>query len=172
MDHFSHENNGNERATDDLLNAVSMFEMKGYMANTLLRDADQMGMAHSLEIRVPFIDTGVVPFVLSLPGSWKVGGPGPKPLLREALGDLLPELVWNRNKMGFTLPFERWMHSSLNGEVDRTISDPDALRTIGITCTARHIWERFNDKPRTERWSRPWAIHVLRKWCELNNVSI
>ena len=42
------------------------------MTNTLLRDTDAMSMAHSLEVRVPFVDTKVVDYVLSLPGEWKL----------------------------------------------------------------------------------------------------
>ena len=42
------------------------------MTNTLLRDTDAMSMAHSLEVRVPFVDAKVVDYVLSLPGEWKL----------------------------------------------------------------------------------------------------
>ena len=66
------------------------------MANTLLRDTDAMSMAHSLEVRVPFVDSVVAGFVLGLPGAWKVNGSAdavPKPLLAEVLTDLLPRRV-------------------------------------------------------------------------------
>src|SRR5205085_4148234 len=88
----------------DVVNAVSLCELRGYMANTLLRDTDCMSMAHSLEVRVPFVDPVVARFVLSLPGAWKLNGGRPKPLLLDALGDLLPSEITHRPKMGFTLP--------------------------------------------------------------------
>ncbi len=76
---------------DDVVNAISQLELRGYMTNTLLRDTDAMSMAHSLEVRVPFVDVKVVDFVLSLPGEWKLrGNDGPKPLLADAMSDLLP----------------------------------------------------------------------------------
>ena len=63
----------------DVVNAVSRYELSGYMTNTLLRDTDQMSMAHALEVRVPFIDSAVVSFVLGLPGEWKLTVRDPNP---------------------------------------------------------------------------------------------
>src|SRR5207245_11222478 len=110
---------------NDPINAISLLELRGYMANTLLRDTDFMSMTHSLEVRVPFVDAEVVRFVLGLPGEWKVNGHGPKPLLREVVKDLLPEDFLQRPKMGFTLPFEKWMQSCLRDEIDGVFKDDE-----------------------------------------------
>jgi asparagine synthase (glutamine-hydrolysing) len=157
----------------DAINAVSLFELQGYMANTLLRDTDQMSMAHSLEARVPFVDIDIVSFVLGLPGEWKIDGPRPKPLLLDALGDLLPEEIWRRPKMGFTFPFDRWMRSALKPEIDKTFDQPGKLEEAGVAGSfARDIWNRFLNNPSKERWSRPWSLHVLKRWCEINGVRL
>ena len=63
--------NGHDHSSD-VVNEISRLELKGYMTNTLLRDTDAMSMAHSLEVRVPFVDTKLVDYVLSLPGEWKL----------------------------------------------------------------------------------------------------
>jgi len=142
------------------------------MANTLLRDTDQMSMAHALEVRVPFVDPVVADYVLGLPGEWKIDGGRPKPLLVDALEDLLPEEIWKRTKMGFTLPFQRWMNSALESEVNATLSGAD-LSSIGLSSdSAGVIWKSFKDNPRQEPWSRPWALYVLKKWCEVNGVTV
>ena len=156
---------------EDFINLVSLYELRGYMADVLLRDADQMSMAHSLEVRVPFVDSSVVPYVLSLPGQWKVEARRPKPLLLDALGDLLPEQIWRRRKMGFTLPFERWMRSSLSRDVAETINSGSSSNLISGRRFARRLWDDFKNLPGRERWSRPWALYVLNKWCEMNEVS-
>jgi asparagine synthase (glutamine-hydrolysing) len=84
------------------------------MTNTLLRDTDAMSMAHSLEVRVPFVDVKVVDYVLSLPGEWKLAGRSwSKAAARRCDGDLLPREFLNRPKMGFTLPFEKWLQGKL-----------------------------------------------------------
>src|SRR5206468_4287998 len=155
----------------DPINAVSLLELTGYMTNTLLRDSDQMSMAHALEVRVPFVDPEVVQFVLALSGDWKMDGSRPKPLLLDALGDLLPEEIWKRPKMGFTLPFQRWMKSSLQGEVDDILSSGNGLANVGVNNDfGRGVWRAFRDNPRHEAWSRPWALFVLKRWCDLNDV--
>ena len=51
----------------DVINEVSRLELTGYMANTLLRDTDQISMAHALEVRVPFVDPMVMQYILELP---------------------------------------------------------------------------------------------------------
>jgi asparagine synthase (glutamine-hydrolysing) len=155
----------------DIINAVSRLELSGYMANTLLRDTDQMSMAHALEVRVPFVDSKVINYVLALPGEWKMNGGRPKLLLVDALGDLLPEEIWHRPKMGFALPFERWMCATLQSELDEKFSSA-SLGLLGVDAEhAKSVWYRFKKNPQHQPWSRPWALYVLAKWCELNDVT-
>lgn len=160
------------RYEPDIVNAISRLELRGYMTNTLLRDTDAMSMAHSLEVRVPFVDRRVVDFVLSLPGEWKLRkGAGPKPLLADAMSDLLPREFMGRPKMGFTLPFEKWMQGTMRGEVSELLSDAKLLQSVGLNPeSVRKIWERFLQSPRAVGWTRPWAIYVLVKWCEVNGI--
>ncbi len=157
----------------DTINAVSRCELTGYMSNTLLRDTDSMSMAHSLEVRVPFLDPEVVRFVLSLPGEWKLNGGKPKPLLLDALGDLLPPEIVNRPKMGFTLPFENWMQSRLREEIGATFDNANLFNSIGIEPkAAREVWQKFLTAPQKVGWSRPWALYVLSKWCAQHRVTV
>jgi asparagine synthase (glutamine-hydrolysing) len=156
----------------DPVNAMSVCELQGYMANTLLRDTDQMSMAHALEVRVPFVDPVVVRSVLALPGNWKRDANRPKPLLLDSMTGLVPEETWRRPKMGFTLPFERWMHSSLQVDLNRVLSDEQGLKRVGISKFTEQLWRSFREHSGKERWSRPWALYVLATWCELNSVGV
>ncbi len=160
-------------ANGDPINVVSRLELQGYMANTLLRDTDSMSMAHALEVRVPFLDSKVVNFVLQLPGNWKVHRGVPKPLLLEALGNVLPEQVWKRPKVGFNLPFERWMRAALKDKLDEAFSSPERFRRLGFEPSAAEaVWKSFIQSPDSRGWSRPWALFVVQCWCELNGVEI
>jgi asparagine synthase (glutamine-hydrolysing) len=157
----------------DTINAVSRCELEGYMVNTLLRDTDFMSMAHSLEVRVPFVDAVVVDFVLKLPGAWKVNGGRAKPLLQDALGPLLPAEITQRPKMGFTLPFENWMQSRLRDDLTQVFTDERRFEAIGIRPQrVQETWRRFLEHPRRIGWSRPWALYVLAEWCELHGVTL
>ena len=164
--------NGAEQVVD-IVNAISRLELKGYMTNTLLRDTDVMSMAHSLEVRVPFVDVKVVDYVLSLPGDWKLRvKSGPKPLLVDAMADLLPQEFMSRPKRGFVLPFEKWLQQNLRGEVSAVLDDKTRVEAVGLDSEfVAKVWRDFLRKPAAVGWSRPWAIYVLVKWCELNDVG-
>lgn len=157
---------------DDPVNAMSVLELRGYMANTLLRDTDSMSMANALEVRVPFIDSAVVSYVLGLPGRWKVDGRRPKPLLLDALGDLLPTQIWQRPKMGFTLPFERWMRGALRKFCEERLS-PERLGAWGLirSDATLKFWRAFLDGSHDISWSRLWALVALEEWVERNGIA-
>jgi len=160
---------------DDVINQISTLELRGYMTNTLLRDTDTMSMAHSLEVRVPLVDMTLVEFALSLPGKWKLvnGTNGvAKPLLADAVADLLPRDLLTRPKMGFTLPFEKWMQGRLRTEIESAFEDDRQVRASGLTPDGvRDVWRKFLRKPRAIGWSRPWSLYVLARWCEINGVT-
>ena len=161
------------RHSSDIVNAISTLELKGYMTNTLLRDTDAMSMAHSLEVRVPFVDTKLVDYVLSLPGDWKMSRNSvPKPLLADALADLLPRDFLARPKMGFTLPFEKWLQRNLRTEMSSVLRDRSRVSMSGLDVkTVERVWDDFLQKPRAVGWSRPWSLYVLAQWCAINRVT-
>jgi asparagine synthase (glutamine-hydrolysing) len=146
------------------------------MTNTLLRDTDAMSMAHSLEVRVPLVDVKVVDFALSLPGKWKLSAENngiPKPMLADALADLLPRELLARPKMGFTLPFENWLQGRLRDEVSTALEDVGQLRDLGLAAdSVGNVWRKFLQKPRAVGWSRPWSLYVLTRWCEKHRVTL
>jgi asparagine synthase (glutamine-hydrolysing) len=165
--------NGHEHSSD-IVNQISTLELNGYMTNTLLRDTDAMSMAHSLEVRVPFVDTKLEDYVLSLPGEWKLRARSsvPKPLLADAVADLLPRDFLARPKMGFTLPFEKWLQRNLRTEVSSVLRDSSRLAPAGVDAKAvEKVWDDFLVKPRAIGWSRPWSLYVLAQWCEINRVT-
>lgn len=137
---------------------ISWAELTGYMRRMLLRDADQMSMAVSLELRVPFLDHELVEYVLGLPAAEKERYPGPKGLLIEACRDLLPPSVYQRPKSGFALPMRNWMLGPLAGFVT------EGLREI-LSCQflPRAFVDDLLVRFRTGRlhWTRLWSIVVL-----------
>ena len=146
----------------DPINLASAIEMSGYLPNTLLRDTDTMSMAHGLEVRVPFLDHRLIERLLELPGRVKLRTGAKKWLLVAAAGDL-PEMVTQRRKQGFELPFDRWLRGALREEMVETL----ASRTWEGWLDRRavnEVWEGF--LARRLSWSRVWALYVLREWVE------
>ena len=89
---------------------VSWIETNLYMQNQLLKDTDYMSMWHSLEVRVPFLDKELMEAVYSIDASVKFDNKILKHLLIKAFDDILPPGIYQRKKMGFTFPFNSWMH--------------------------------------------------------------
>jgi asparagine synthase (glutamine-hydrolysing) len=151
----------------DAVNQVSVFEGSFYMPNTLLRDADCMSMAVSLEVRSPFVDHRLWEYVLPLAAKLKLHSKLPKPLLLHAVGKWLPSEVYLRRKMGFTLPFERWLRDGLRARVEHTLlhEEPgeEALFEQG---TMGGLWKAFQAGKTS--WSRPWALFALKEWMRRN----
>ena len=151
----------------DPVNQVSVFEGSMYMANTLLRDTDCMSMGVSLEARTPYLDHRLWEYVLPLAGRLKLDPPMPKPLLLRSVGQRLPREIYLRRKMGFTLPFERWLRDGLRGEVEsELLSSRDAAQCPLEQQALEKVWHAYLAGKTS--WSRPWALYVLRQWIRRN----
>ncbi len=79
-----------------------------YLVDDLLVKMDRTSMAHSLEVRSPFLDTALVEFAARLPPSLKARGLSLKRVLKRSVADLLPPEILNRRKRGFGVPLDRW----------------------------------------------------------------
>ena len=149
------------------LSKVSIAEIYTYMQNVLLRDSDQMSMAHALEVRVPFLDHELAEFVLGVTDEHK-DPHTPKQLLVDSLGNLLPREIVNRPKMGFTFPWEVWMKNDLRDfSLDRlsALSKRDHFDQKVID----QMWKRFLDGKLS--WSRIWPLIVLENWLTDNATA-
>lgn len=153
-----------------LLSRVSLLELQTYLQNVLLRDADQMSMAHALEVREPFMDHELIEFVLGVRDADKYPHT-PKKLLVDSLGDLLPPEIVNRPKMGFTLPWEMWMRNELRSFcADRM--QRLGRRTIFRKEAVDERWQRFLKGDPRMNWSRIWSLVVLEDWLERHAIDV
>ncbi len=146
---------------------VSWAELTGYMRRMLLRDADQMSMAVSLELRVPFLDHELVEYVLGLPEAAKKRFPGTKGLLVEACQDLLPPSVYRRPKAGFVLPMKVWMRGPLASFVEEGLRE-----TISRGLLPQAWVNEINGAFQRDRlhWTRVWSIVVLGHFAKRSNL--
>ena len=150
-----------EGVRGDTFSAVSRAEISLYMNNTLLRDADTNSMAHSLEIRVPFLGQRVVDRVSALPGRTRAPrGSKPKHLLRQAIAGMLPEGVFTRPKRGFSLPFGDWMFGPLRDQCEAAI-DALAASPVFDAQVVRAMWSEYQSKRQEIHWSRPLSLVVM-----------
>lgn len=158
-----------EPEKNGVLSYVSKREMSGYMMDVLLRDSDQMSMAHALEIRVPFIDHRLVEYVLQLEDNLKFPHT-PKELLVEACSDIIPREIVDRKKMGFTFPWAIWMKNELKPYAEEGL---EALCTLDFIDgnQVKKYWSDFLNGSQLITWSRMWPLVVLGHWMKKNGVG-
>ena len=152
-----------------LLSQVTAAELMGYTQQTLLKDTDQMSMAHALEVREPFFDHELVSFMLQVPDSVKQPI-YPKSLLVESVAPLLPDEIVHRKKQGFLFPFPLWMRGALREFCDRRIrslSERDFIQGKPLQA----YWQRFLKGDKNISWSELWQFVVLEHWMEKNGVE-
>ena len=146
----------------------SRLEWKYYSQPVLLRDSDQYSMAVGLELRAPFMDKELVEFALSLPDSIRKGE-RPKNLLIEAFIEELPQEVYDRKKMGFTLPWEIWMKEELKDFCTARIID---FSTRIENENILKYWHAFLKGSNEIGWNRFWSIVSLEDWLERNQLKV
>jgi asparagine synthase (glutamine-hydrolysing) len=137
-----------DREFEDPLRMVQYLDLRTYLPGDILTKVDRASMAHSLEVRVPFLDHKFVDWTAMLPTAMKLRRGSGKDVLKKALSPLLPDDILNRQKMGFAVPLDIWFRESLEHRImqslegetlaDSGIFDPDALRTIGRDHRSGH----------------------------------
>ncbi|HLO16353.1 MAG TPA: asparagine synthase (glutamine-hydrolyzing) [Anaerolineales bacterium] len=163
----------------DAVERVTALCLRGYTNNQLLRDIDAMSMAHSLEVRVPFLDVPLLDLSLSMPPSAKLNNTaqianvyqatyretGSKKILVDAgkkMG-ILREDIDLQPKRGFTFPMEYWLKNELCDVMDDTLSS-SATRTRGLFSPeeVNQVRQEFLDNK--IHWTRPWLLMMTELW--------
>ncbi len=152
------------------LSKVSIAEISTYMQNVLLRDTDQMSMAHALEVRVPFLDYKLVEYVLGVSDEYKFPT-YTKKLLVESLGDLLPPEIAHRPKMGFLFPWDSWLRNELKDFCEQKIAKLGENNFFNNQVLMDY-WMAFLKGDKKINWARIWIFVVLSNWLTENKVAI
>jgi asparagine synthase (glutamine-hydrolysing) len=141
---------------------VSAWELRTYMTDVLLRDSDVFSMAHSLELRVPFVDREVVEWWWNQPRNFRHAAGQPKRALADAVAGLVPAPIRARRKQGFTLPFACWMRGELRSFLAEVFS-PAALAACPWLDAAEvgAAWRAFDAGGDARSWSRVWTLAML-----------
>ena len=151
--------------------------LRGYTTNQLLRDIDAASMSHSLEVRVPYLDTVVADAALSLPDEAKLGQipdssqwrprsyreAGTKRILLDVAKPLLPEGYDTQPKRGFGMPFADWMRGPLREVLLDALSE-QSVRRRGLLDATETAVVREEFLGGAEDWSRAWLLMMIELW--------
>ena len=148
---------GMDRATD--------FDVRCYLPGDILVKVDRAAMAHSLEVRAPFLDVDLVEFVLGLPWQLRFKGGELKPLLKEACGGLWPPQLRGREKQGFGGPITHWVRRPEVVHLMRRVTAPEAPLTALLPGAAAAVSLDLPELTWEEAQFR-WSILCLGLWLE------
>lgn len=148
------------------LNQVLLADVLNVLPNDMLHKVDSMSMAHSLEVRVPFLDYRVLEFAFSLPVSSKINRQMKKRIVQDAFRDLLPAELYNRPKQGFELPLTQWMRNSLYPMLKADWLSDEFLHEQGLFAAAevQRLMSRLFSRDPQDAHQRLWGLFVFQYW--------
>ena len=139
-----------------------------YLPDDILTKVDRASMAASLEVRAPFVDDyELFSVAWSLPARHKLTAQKGKLVLRELLSRSVPRNLFERPKMGFSIPLPEWLNGPLRPWVDDCVA-PNRLRREGLLAPAV-VAELVNAvRCRPNEWSayKLWAVCIFQTWFE------
>lgn len=147
------------------------FDRRYSMPDAILYKVDRMSMAHSVEVRPPFLDDRIVEFAGGLPERFKFAGGQTKFLLRRLMKDRLPQAVLKRPKVGFDIPIHEWFRGVLRPLLEDTLSEEalSATRLFDYRGVRQLMDEHF---ARKANWGyHLWGLVTLVPWMKQWNIE-
>ncbi len=147
------------------------YDQSYYLPDDILYKVDRMSMAHSLEVRPPFLDHRVVEFGASLPETFKVNGFQKKFLLRHLMRGRLPARILDRRKQGLDIPIHDWFRGPLQTLLLDTLTD-GALKQSGLFYPTK-VWRLMRDHldRRMNVGYHLWGLLMLFLWMNRWKIS-
>jgi asparagine synthase (glutamine-hydrolysing) len=155
----------------ELLDRLQYVDIKVYLPDDILVKVDRMSMAHSLEVRVPFLDLDVVEFAASLPAAARVNGWTKKYILKQAVKRLLPSQIINGRKRGFNVPLAGWMRRELRDLVHDYLAPATIERQGWFKPQAVAELVRRHQSGAIDYGRNLWALLILGIWTEQQPLS-
>ncbi len=163
---------GGRSSTPDDLARFLWFDQKYFLPDDILNKSDRMSMAHSLEVRPPFLDHRIVEFAASLPASLKIRGSEQKVILKELMRGKLPASVVRRKKVGFDIPAHDWLRGPLRSLMTDVLLDGASnyaglfRREVIETYIRQHVERQVNVGYHL------WGLMVLFLWMKRWNIQV
>ncbi|MGE0787940.1 MAG: asparagine synthase (glutamine-hydrolyzing) [Sandaracinaceae bacterium] len=139
-------------------------DLVGYLPDDILTKVDRASMAVSLEVRVPLLDHRVVELAWRTPREHKIAKGVGKRVLRAVLARHVPRSLFERPKMGFGVPIDRWLRGPLRGWAEELL-DPLAIRKRGLldAQTVSVLWSTHLEGKRPVQ-HQLWTVLMFQAW--------
>lgn len=150
----------------DPFDRASYIDMKTWMCDDILTKVDRCSMAHSLEVRAPYLDHNLIEFAVSLPPQWKCHWAKKKRILRHSQNAILPDHVKNGKKRGFNAPVSHWLFKEF-GDYGRAITTGHLLDEWLDVSVIDKMWQDHLNK-KVDNSYRLFGLIILASWIEFN----
>ena len=147
-------------------------DIKTYLPDDILTKVDRMSMAVSLEARVPLLDHRIVEFAMNLPPHMKLNGSRTKSILRNAVRHLIPDLVLEKPKQGFSIPMKHWLRSSLKPMMLDLLSKESLNKHGYFDHQVVATWIQEHLDGRANHSHRLWTLMVFEMWYRNERVFV
>jgi asparagine synthase (glutamine-hydrolysing) len=154
-----------EAGLDDT-STMQLVDINTWLHGDILVKADRMTMAHSLELRVPFLDREVMAVAARLAREEKIGGGTTKLALRQAMAAVLPQAAAERAKLGFPVPIGHWLKGEMYGWAERLLREARTDEWIDRDA-ALSLLERFRAGEPDVSWRHIWVLIVFSLWHQI-----
>ncbi|MFO1446437.1 asparagine synthase (glutamine-hydrolyzing) [Bacillus sp. Bva_UNVM-123] len=142
---------------------MQYLDLKLWLPGDILLKADKMSMAHSIELRVPFLDKEVMAMASNLPSSLRVNRKDTKYALRAASTEVLPDEWANRPKVGFPVPIRYWLQEEKYYNIVKEMFESEMAKEFFDTEELmRYLNEHFTKKHNYARYI--WTVYVFLVW--------
>ena len=152
-----------EDAGLDDVSTMQLVDINTWLVGDILVKADRMTMAHSLELRVPFLDREVMAVAARLAREEKIGAGTTKAALREAMSEVLPKAAAQRAKLGFPVPIGHWLKGDAYGFAEQLLHEAQTDQWVNRAAALR-LLECFRDGDPAVTWRHLWVLIVFSLW--------
>jgi asparagine synthase (glutamine-hydrolysing) len=144
------------------VNRMQHLDMCTWLRGDILVKADKMTMAHSLELRVPFLDRSVFELASQIPPEWKTTNNTTKYILRKAFEGIVPDHVFMRKKLGFPVPLRHWLKNEWYDWAATLINESETDEYINKNYVRQLLEEHSLNK--ADRSRKIWTVLSFMIW--------
>lgn len=149
----------------DPITRMQFIDMHQWLNGDLLRNADRTTMAHSLELRTPFLDVNVFKVASEIPAKYRIAHGTTKYILRQAAEGIVPAHVLHRPKLGFPVPIRFWLKNEMYDWARQIINDSQTDYLFNKQYFLQLLEDHRQDKRDNSR--KLWTVLTFMMWHKL-----